>query len=276
MNNASIAFIILTWNSERYIDKCLKSIIKLPFRDISVFIVDNGSKDNTLHIIGKYKKDDSRINVITLENNEGTTKTRNMALRSIVSPVDYICIIDSDTEVNESAFERMISILVHDQNESIGIVGPRMHNRNGEYQLSGRNLPTASIKLLKAFPLSSMKAKGEKQEIPSTPVIDHLQDVGYLLSACWLMPFSTLKTVGYLDENIFYAPEDVDYCVRVHQAGLRVVFCDSANILHDYQRISQKRLISKTNIKHVAGLIYYFNKYRYLFNSYKIYNDSSH
>lgn len=271
MADASVAFIILTWNSQRYIGDCLKSVLGLPFKELKVYVVDNGSQDDSLKIIRTMSQNDPRVELIALETNEGTTKPRNLALKRIPHNTDYVCVLDSDTEVNAKAFQTLTERLAQDTDGSIGVIGPHMHNRKGEWQLSGRNLSTLSIKLRKACPISSVKQRGAQMEIPQTPVVDHLQDVGYLLSACWFMPYSTIQKVGLLDENIFYAPEDVDYCVRVHQAGLRVVFCDSAEIMHDYQRLSHKKLISKTNMKHIGGLVYYFKKYSYLFNAEKIY-----
>ena len=86
------------------------------------------------------------------------------------------------------------------------------------------------------------------------------------------MKTSLLCEVGMLDENIFYAPEDVDYCVRVWEAGYRVVRCWNANIIHEYQRISKKKLLSKMNLEHVKGLIYYFIKHGYFFKQKNVLN----
>ena len=140
-----------------------------------------------------------------------------------------------------------------------------MVNSAGEEQLSGRNLPTVSLKLRKACPFGNVAERAAAEEIPSTPVVDGLQDVGYLLSACWLMPRESLDAVGLFDEKIFYAPEDVEWCHRCHDAGLRVSLCHRANIIHEYQRISHKRLVSRMNLEHIRGLLYYFRKYHYLF-----------
>ena len=159
----------------------------------------------------------------------------------------------------------MIQIL--EQNPDIGIVGPTMMNSAGATQLSGRNLPSLGIKLRKAAPLKGLQDEGAQMEVPNTPVVQDMQDVPYLLSACWLMPVSTIDTVGFLDENIFYAPEDVDYCLRVWQAGLRVVRCWNAQIIHEYQRLSHKK-----NKEHLKGLVYYFKKHHYLFDSSKALN----
>lgn len=236
---------------------------------IRIFVVDNGSVDGSQNLVKDIAASNSEIKLISLDRNIGTTRSRNLALRMVSADTDYVCIIDSDTQVGAEAFSSMVEQLNRDTGHAIGLVGPRMHNQRGEYQLSGRNLPTLGIKLRKVFPAKSIKRQGAFMEIPQTSVNNGLQDVPYLLSACWLMPYSTLKTVGLLDENIFYAPEDVDYCVRVHRAGLRVVFCPEADIMHDYQRISQHRFFSRMNLRHISGLSYYFRKYHYLFNARK-------
>lgn len=271
--NASIAIVILTWNSERYIDNCLKAVASLNFAQKYVYIVDNGSQDKTQSVIKKYENSSTDFTSVLLKENVGTTRSRNIALKLLPPGVDYVCILDSDTVVNCQAFESMVRHLRDDA--QIGLIGPKMVNDDGVQQFSGRNLPTVLIKLLKAAPLPLLREYGADLEIPVTEVQNHVQEVGYLLSACWMMPYSTLQRVGLLDEKIFYAPEDVDYCVRVHQKGLKVVYCDDASIVHAYQRISHKKLFSKINVEHLKGLMYYFLKYKYFINSKKAwdYND---
>ena len=257
---ARVAFVILAWNSEEVISACLDSVLSLECGHLDVCVVDNGSTDETPEILSRLSGTHDSLHVITEARNLGTTVSRNKALRRVPAETDYVCVLDSDTVVNQAAFERMADALASD--ETIGVVGPMMANSAGEGQLSGRNLPTASLKLRKAWPLGGVAARASAEETPSTPVVDGLQDVGYLLSACWLMPFSALERVGLLDEKIFYAPEDVDWCHRCHDEGMRVVLCHRARIVHEYQRLSHKRLVSKTNLEHIKGLAYYFVKYR--------------
>lgn len=268
-NKTTIAFVVLTWNSEEYIQRCLNSI--LGFEDICtyVYVVDNGSTDFTVSLLREYEGNE-RVRVDCLPTNMGTTISRNIALKRVPKAVDAICILDSDTQVNEAAFTTMMAALRSDR--TIGVMGPTMSNSAGDVQLSGRNLPSAKSKFLKALPLRRTSEHGSRLEIPSAPILGGLQDVDYLLSACWLMPKEVVDVVGYLDEKIFYAPEDVDYCVRIHRAGYRVVRCHNASILHEYQRISKKKLLSRMNVEHIKGLAYYFSKYGYLFDSSKAIN----
>lgn len=260
--DARVEFVVLAWNSEAVIGPCLESVLALECAGLDLWVVDNGSTDATPGILAKVAARDPRLHVIAELRNLGTTVSRNRALRRVASDVDYVCVLDSDTVVNQAAFESMAWALTSDP--SIGVIGPTMANSSGEIQLSGRALPTLGIKLGKACPLRGIAKRAAEAECPSAPVVDGLQDVGYLLSACWLMPRSSLEHVGLLDEAIFYAPEDVDWCLRCHRAGLRVVRCHEAHIIHEYQRLSHRKLFSRTNLEHVKGLVHYFTKHRYL------------
>lgn len=258
---ARVAFVVLAWNSEAVIGPCVKSVLALECAGLDLWVVDNGSTDGTPGILAGVAARDPRLHVITEARNLGTTVSRNEALRRVPRDVDYVCILDSDTVVNQGAFERLAATLASDT--SIGVAGPTMADSAGNVQLSGRALPTLGIKLGKACPIKGVARRAAGRERPSAPVVGGVQDVGYLLSACWLMPRSSLEAVGLLDEAIFYAPEDVDWCLRCHGAGLRVVRCHDARIVHEYQRLSHKKLLSRTNLEHLKGLAHYFVKHRY-------------
>lgn len=265
MVEAKISFVILTWNSERYVEKCLSSVLALGDLCLEVHVVDNGSTDGTAEVLRKLASADDRLRVKRFDANLGTTVSRNTALREISSRATHVCVLDSDTVVNRGAFETLLGAL--SSRPEVGVVGPEMSSSSGEVQLSGRNLPSLGLKLRKAWPFGNAATRAAEEERPSSPVMDGLQDVGYLLSACWLMPVSSLQKVGLLDEAIFYAPEDVDWCLRCHEAGLRVCFCPEAHITHEYQRLSHKKLLSRTNLEHLKGLGHYFRKHGHLFRA---------
>ena len=94
-------------------------------------MVDNGSEDPTVSLI-KQASLATDLELITNARNKGTTVARNMALSS-AKECPFVCILDSDTVVNESAFMQMISALESDR--TIGVVGPNMRTSNGEPQL---------------------------------------------------------------------------------------------------------------------------------------------
>lgn len=70
--------------------------------------------------------------------------------------------------------------------------------------------------------------------------------------------------MGLLDEKIFYAPEDVDYCLRVALAGLRVVYLPAVVATHHAQEISRRKLLSRSFREHVKGLVYFWRKHGFV------------
>ena len=258
-----VAFVLLTWNSEKVIESCIGTLLNFKKIQNEIIIVDNGSTDKTCMLLEKLEKENCTnhiLKTIKLDKNYGTTMPRNLGVLSLSQKSEYLCILDSDTIVEENAIIGLIEYL--HKFPDVGLVGPKMRSQDGKIQLSGRNLPTVTEKLFKAIPIKSVQKIGEQME----KVAGYRKEcypVGYLMSACWVMPFETWEEVGGLDENIFYAPEDVDYCVRVWKAHRQVHYVGYIEIIHEWQRLSKKRFFSLINWEHLKGLTYYFKKHKY-------------
>ncbi len=64
MNNIRISIIIPVYNTSKFLEKCLKSVIEQDFKEIEIICVNDGSIDNSLEILNKFKEKDKRIIVI--------------------------------------------------------------------------------------------------------------------------------------------------------------------------------------------------------------------
>jgi len=268
-----LSAVILTWNSEKYIEKCLLSLIsdlngsRIP---CEIFVVDNGSQDKTLEILENFKLKHDNLYIIKLEKNYGTTIPRNIAIRQ--SKGKYILILDSDTEIRKGTIKELVETL--ESNDKIGLVAPRLFYPDGQVQYSCKKFPTILLKILKAIPIHILKAIGEKLELYDQKIYSKdfkdLVEVDHCISACWLLRKKALEDVGLLDEKIFYAPEDVDLCLRLWLKGYKVVYNPKAEVIHYTQRVSHKNL--KFLITHAKGLLYYFLKHKYFFSTKKLYD----
>ncbi|HNW26531.1 MAG TPA: glycosyltransferase family 2 protein [Candidatus Gastranaerophilaceae bacterium] len=93
MSNCSISVIIPVFNSGKYIEKCLESIINQSFEDMEIICINDGSKDNSLEILEKFSDKDSRIKVFS-QKNQGLSASRNRGLE--LASGKYIIFVDSD------------------------------------------------------------------------------------------------------------------------------------------------------------------------------------
>ena len=266
-----IGFVILTWNSEQVIGKCLASIAGLESVKPFAVIIDNGSIDGTLKTVSQYKKKfPALFTVLRYRKNMGTTVSRNAGIKRLLDRgFDCICILDSDTVVNDSAFLTLTAEL--DAHPEYGVIGPKLVTSGGVVQMSARCFPTFLEKLYKACPIEHLQKKGEameKQEPPHCGMTSW--PVDYLMSACWLVRPDVFQKAGLLDEKIFYAPEDAEFCIRVWKAAYQAAYCPGAEIIHEWQRLSKRKLISRINWEHCKGLLHMFCKHRYLLSAKKL------
>ena len=96
------------------------------------------------------------------------------------------------------------------------------------------------------------------------------QEVDYTCSAFWLFSRELITRVGLLDEKIFYAPEDVDYCLRTWLSGRTVLIDGAVTVIHHAQEISRKGVFSKSLWLHAFGLLYFFRKHRFVLSSKRV------
>ena len=110
MSNPKISIIIPVYNVEKYLNRCLDSIVNQTLEDIEVICVNDGSRDNSLQILKKYAEQDNRIKVIDKEN-EGQGYARKVGLDNATG--EYILFCDSDDYYAElTVFEKLYKFTI--------------------------------------------------------------------------------------------------------------------------------------------------------------------
>ncbi len=103
-----VSVIIPVYNVEKYLEKCLNSVINQTYKDLEILLIDDGSTDKSPEICDEYSEKDSRIKVIHKENG-GLSDARNTALDIMTG--EYLTFVDSDDYIAVDAIETLLDAL---------------------------------------------------------------------------------------------------------------------------------------------------------------------
>ena len=99
-----LSIIIPVYNSEKYLEECLISVVNQSLKDFEIICINDGSTDNSLKILEKFAEQDSRIRIIN-QQNQGQGYARNAGLEAAAG--DYVGFIDSDDYISPDFYEKL-------------------------------------------------------------------------------------------------------------------------------------------------------------------------
>ena len=259
-----LSVIVITWNELGTLRKCLNTLIPtIDFNKDEIILVDNGSEDNTVETIERlYPK----INVIGLKKNIGVGPARNVGIKNATGT--YIMTLDNDTRVLSTKKLGEVVERIFELTPNLGLLGFRLLNPDGTIQKSTRRYPNilqpfaARIPFLLKFKIFKHIQSNHLMEDVDFEDKNDLIIVDYVLGANQIYRKKHAERLGGYDGNIFYGPEDCDFCLRIKDLGLNTALCSEVKIEHDYKRRTQK--FSMITIKHIMGFYYLFLKRRQL------------
>lgn len=100
----AISVIVPVYNTQKFLEKCLESIINQTFKDIEIICINDGSTDNSMSILNDYSEKDSRIKIIN-QKNAGLSCARNTGINNAKG--EYIGFVDSDDWIDLDFFEKL-------------------------------------------------------------------------------------------------------------------------------------------------------------------------
>ena len=114
----TVSIIIAVYNAEKYLPRCLDSVLGQTYRDIEVIAVDDCSTDGSLQVLHRYAEGDSRIKVLRMYCNSGAPAARNKAMA--VSRGELMSTVDADDAISPDAIE--MAVKVFEANPTVDIV----------------------------------------------------------------------------------------------------------------------------------------------------------
>ncbi len=130
-----ISIIIPVYNTEKYLQACLDSVLSQSFVDYEVLLIDDGSKDRSVIICDEYAQKDNRIRVFHKENG-GVSSARNLGLDNALG--EWVYFVDSDDEVLPGGLETLVKCVSEDID--IVLAGYERYNVDGSvlYKIDDR------------------------------------------------------------------------------------------------------------------------------------------
>ena len=223
-----LSIIIVNWNSADFLRKCLESIFRsTQGLSVEVIVVDNASFDSSAAMIN-----DGFPCVRYIQSNENLGFARANNLGTEASTGRILFFLNPDTEMRGNALGEMVQAM--DRLPQAGAVGALLFNADGTVQTSCiQSLPTIfnqavdSEALRNRFPRSSLWGIAPLLDCLKTP-----QPVQMISGAALMVRRETFERVGHFTSSYFMYGEDADLCFKINQAGYRLFFIPTAEIVH--------------------------------------------
>jgi GT2 family glycosyltransferase/glycosyltransferase involved in cell wall biosynthesis len=207
-----VTAVVVTFNSASVVDGVLTSLRRAGDTGPEhIVVVDNGSTDDTLDRARRYD-----VNIIS-QGNTGFAHGVNRGVAAAPPGTD-ILILNPDVELGEAALARLTATLAED--ERVAIVVPTLRGPEGAVSRSLRRDPTVSSTLVEAMVGGSRAGRLGEAYLArgDTPT-----SIDWATGAVMLVRRSVLEEVGGLDETFFLYSEETEFCMRVRDAGYRVM-----------------------------------------------------
>ena len=261
----TLSIIIVSYNVKSYLRQCLNSILaSTGISQFEVIVVDNHSFDESCLLV---KSEFPQIRLIENQKNVGFSVAVNQGIK--LANGEYICFLNPDTLVQEDTFIKLISPL--EKNPEVGCIGPKILNPDGTLQKScKRSFPTPLVALPKVLGLSKLFPKSKWLGKYNLTYLDENKShqVDAISGSFMLFPKKVIAEVGDLDERFFMFGEDLDYTFRVHQAGFKVVYEPSTEVIH-YKGESVKSAPHDMIIVFYEAMNIFFEKYKQSYPSWR-------
>ena len=120
MSSVKVSVIVPVYNTEKYVGKCVDSILQQSLEDIELICIDDGSDDRSGSILGDYANKDSRVRVFRQEN-QGQATARNVGIEEARG--EYICFVDSDDWLSPDALKNLYQQAAEEQLDILYFAG---------------------------------------------------------------------------------------------------------------------------------------------------------
>ncbi len=208
----SVFVLVLNHNGERWLERCLRSLLACPTPGLEIVLLDNASTDGSVALARSLSP---RLRVLQNERNLGFCAGNNVGIAyALAHGADYVALLNNDTYVAPDWMDRLLE--VGESDPAIGVLGPVQLAYDGD-DFNSWTL-TALPKLVDSL---------RRQNAPGVWF-----PVEWVEGSCLVAKRGVLERVGMLDPIFFTFFEEADLCRRARAAGFQVAIVPSSKIHH--------------------------------------------
>lgn len=232
--NKLVSIVILTYNSEKYIEDCLRSVEEQTYKNIEVIVIDNNSEDNTIKIVRRIQGEFKRGFKIILNNkNLGYSKGNNIGIKE--SKGEYVVVLNPDVVLDKNYIQEIVNEFEKD---------PKIGSNQGKYYQLNNGTKTKIIDTVgfKFFESGRLIDEGQGDEdVGQYEEKREIFGVNGNAAAYRRMTLNDIKyKEEYFDEDFFFSAEDFDLAWRSKSGGWKCIYVPQAILWHD--RTSSKTI----------------------------------
>jgi GT2 family glycosyltransferase len=235
-----LTIIIVTYNSDLEIRKCLKSIIeKTHNTTYEIIVIDNNSADMTVQII---KSEFPKVKLIINQNNVGFGAANNQGLRE--SKSKYAFILNPDTELKNNAIDVLFNFMEAYKNDKVWCTGAKLFNQNDVPEILENRLRSIRLALLEQSFLDRIFKNTWRKlfYIKHNPQLTAPIKVRFVCGCDMFVKREIFEKLGYFNEKFFLYFEEEDISFRAQRLSFISFIIPQAEIFHIQGQSTRKNL----------------------------------
>ncbi|MCS5633801.1 MAG: glycosyltransferase family 2 protein [Candidatus Marinimicrobia bacterium] len=218
MKLRSVNLFVLNWNGRDLTLDCLSSLEKITYPNVKVYIIDNGSSDNSVTAIRNQFPD---YEIIGLPENYGFARGNNAGFELVKQKADYTIFLNNDTIVDPNFVEPLINAM--ESNSTVKQSTPKIfYADNLDYIWFGGG----KVSLWAGW----IRHLGIRQK--DSMQFSFNRNVDYATGCCVCMRTVDFESIGMFDESFLMYGEDVDLSLRFRKQGGQILFVPESKIWH--------------------------------------------
>lgn len=236
-----ISIIIVNYNTPDDTKAVVQSLREIEHQgfEYKIIVVDNGSKE-PLNFTGAFYKQHPRLEILRSESNLGFSGGNNLGIQHAIDHYDsdYYLLLNSDTVVKADFLQELFKLMKKDA--KIGLAVSKIYFHRGYEYFANSYLEAEKHRVLwyagGKVDWTNLLAYHIGIDEVDRGHFDQVSDTDFATGCVTLISREVMERIGPLDDRYFLYSEDVDYSLRVREAGLKVIYCPTSVVYHKIGR----------------------------------------